>query len=60
LEQDVCGQFDGGDANNIDYALMTSMGSGCNFGVQKEDISNNQFVFICALFSSLEFDCDFE
>jgi hypothetical protein len=48
------------DSNNITYSLQNSLESGCSFGIQKEDFSNNQFVIVCNLFCSVEFYCEFE
>lgn len=48
------------DSNKITYNLQNSLASGCNFGIQKEDFSNNEFVVICNLFSSVRFYCDYE
>lgn len=48
------------DSNNIIYSLQNSLESGCSFGIQKEDFTNNQFVVVCNLFCSVKFYCDYE
>ena len=48
------------DSSNVVYNLLTNISSGVNFGIFQESFANNKFVLKCDLFSSLEFDCDFE
>ena len=48
------------DTSNVIYSLQSSLESEVSFGLQKESFSDNTFILVCNLFSSVEFDCDFE
>lgn len=48
------------DTSKLIYSLQSSLESGVSFGIQQENFYNNTFILVCNLFSSVEFDCDFE
>jgi len=48
------------DKKGVIYALQTSKFGGSTFGIREENFTNNKFIIVSSLTSSLEFDCGFE